>query len=160
MLYFIKRKKIQKLKMPRLKASRHTVISKSKVADFEFDVVQKRFVSNKDVSWFVFAFGVPCLLLVWGFQSVLKVKIWTRTDGYSIGAVTGRYLSFLKATLDEMDKYPEMKGHYLVMDNAPIHCSTDIEKYIYSRGYRCLPSSIFSWTESNWTVLVRCEEQS
>ncbi|KAG1285866.1 hypothetical protein G6F62_011781 [Rhizopus arrhizus] len=44
--------------------------------------------------------------------------------------------SFIKATLDEMDKYPEMKGHYLVMDNAPIHSSTDIGKYINSRGYR------------------------
>ncbi|EIE77963.1 hypothetical protein RO3G_02667 [Rhizopus delemar RA 99-880] len=54
------------------------------------------------------------------------------------GIVTGNYLSFLKATLDEMDKYPEMKGHYLVMDNAPIHSSADIRKYIYSRGYRCV----------------------
>ncbi|KAG1041036.1 hypothetical protein G6F43_012180 [Rhizopus delemar] len=35
-----------------------------------------------------------------------------------------------------MDRYPEMKGHYLVMDNAPIHSSTDIGKYINSRGYR------------------------
>lgn len=35
-----------------------------------------------------------------------------------------------------------MKGHYLVMDNAPIHKSEDIAKYITSRGYRCayLPS--------------------
>ncbi|KAG1617393.1 hypothetical protein G6F46_004708 [Rhizopus delemar] len=50
--------------------------------------------------------------------------------------MAGHYLSFLKAILDEMDKYPEMKGHYLVMDNAPIHSSTDIGKYIRSRGYR------------------------
>lgn len=35
-----------------------------------------------------------------------------------------------------MDKYPEMKGHYIVMDNAPIHSSTDIDKYINSRGYQ------------------------
>ncbi|KAG1052847.1 hypothetical protein G6F43_005032 [Rhizopus delemar] len=42
------------------------------------------------------------------------------------------------ATLDEMDKYPEMKGHYLVMDNAPIHNSAAVRKYIYSRGYRCV----------------------
>ncbi|KAG1442606.1 hypothetical protein G6F56_010995 [Rhizopus delemar] len=52
------------------------------------------------------------------------------------GTVTVHYLSFLKATLNEMDKYPEMRGHYLVMDNAPIHSSTDIGKYIHSRGYR------------------------
>ncbi|CAO3667767.1 unnamed protein product [Rhizopus microsporus] len=44
--------------------------------------------------------------------------------------------------MDEMDQYPHMKGHYLVMDNAPIHTSGDIAKYIESRGYRCayLPS--------------------
>ncbi|KAG1179640.1 hypothetical protein G6F71_000853 [Rhizopus microsporus] len=69
-------------------------------------------------------------------KRIKKRKLGRETDGYSIGTVTGHYLSFLKATLDEMDKYPEMKGHYLVMDNAPIHSSTDIGKYIHSRGYR------------------------
>ncbi|CEG82112.1 hypothetical protein RMATCC62417_16234 [Rhizopus microsporus] len=60
----------------------------------------------------------------------------------SKGTVTGHYVSFLKATMDEMDQYPHMKGHYLVMDNAPIHTSTDIAKYVESRSYRCvyLPS--------------------
>ncbi|KAG1137624.1 hypothetical protein G6F37_011072 [Rhizopus arrhizus] len=60
----------------------------------------------------------------------------------SKGTVTGHYVSFLKATMDEMDQYPHMKGHYLVMDNAPIHTSEDIAKYIESRGYYCvyLPS--------------------
>ncbi|RCH89437.1 hypothetical protein CU097_009794 [Rhizopus azygosporus] len=64
-----------------------------------------------------------------------KRKLENAANGYSIGTVTGHYLSFLKAALDEMDKYPEMKGHYLVMDNAPIHSSADIGKYIHSRGY-------------------------
>ncbi|KAL1927000.1 hypothetical protein VTP01DRAFT_5330 [Rhizomucor pusillus] len=60
----------------------------------------------------------------------------------STGTVTGHYLSFLKATMDEMDKYEQMKGHYLVMDNAPIHKADDISKCIESRGYRSvyLPS--------------------
>ncbi|KAL1927700.1 hypothetical protein VTP01DRAFT_3521 [Rhizomucor pusillus] len=44
--------------------------------------------------------------------------------------------NFLKDTSDEMNKYPQMKGHYLVMDNALIHKSEDIAKYITSRGYR------------------------
>lgn len=65
-----------------------------------------------------------------------KRKFESETSTNSIGTVTGHYLSFLKATLDEMDKYPEMKGHYLVMDNAPIHGSVDIGRYIRSRGYR------------------------
>jgi transposase len=56
----------------------------------------------------------------------------------SKGTVTGHYVSFLKATMDEMDQYPHMKGHYLVMDNAPIHTSVDIAKYVESRGYRCI----------------------
>ncbi|KAL1935749.1 hypothetical protein VTP01DRAFT_4889 [Rhizomucor pusillus] len=50
----------------------------------------------------------------------------------STGTVTGHYLSFLKATMDEMDNYPQMKGYYLVMDNAPIHKSEDVAKYIMS----------------------------
>ncbi|KAL1927819.1 hypothetical protein VTP01DRAFT_3640 [Rhizomucor pusillus] len=41
-----------------------------------------------------------------------------------------------EATMDEMDKYPHMKGHYLVLDNGPIHKSEDIQKYIKSRKYR------------------------
>ena len=77
--------------------------------------------------------------------------------GYSTGVVTGHYLSFLKATLDEMDMYPEMKGYSLVMDNAPIHSSIDIEKYIHSRGYRYVylpPSSPeMNPTEQFWSVV-------
>lgn len=49
--------------------------------------------------------------------------------------MTGHNLSFLKATLNEMEKYPDMKGHYFVMDNVPIHSSADVGKNINSRGY-------------------------
>ncbi|KAG1177328.1 hypothetical protein G6F70_006361 [Rhizopus microsporus] len=40
-----------------------------------------------------------------------------RGDGVghmSKGTITGHYVSFLKATMDEMDQYPHMKGHYLI----------------------------------------------
>ncbi|KAG1056780.1 hypothetical protein G6F43_001349 [Rhizopus delemar] len=50
--------------------------------------------------------------------------------------VAGHYLNFIKSTLDEMDKHPEMKGYYLVMDNAPVHNLKDIGEYVNSRGYR------------------------
>lgn len=58
------------------------------------------------------------------------------------GTVTDHYLSFLKATMDAMDKFNNMKEHYLVMDNAPIYKAETISRYIESRGYRCayLPS--------------------
>ncbi|KAG1217517.1 hypothetical protein G6F35_009088 [Rhizopus arrhizus] len=39
---------------------------------------------------------------------------------------------------DVMDKHELFKGHYLVMDNAPIHKHADIRSYIESRGYGCV----------------------
>lgn len=44
--------------------------------------------------------------------------------------------------MDVMDEYEQFKGHYLIMDNAPIHTNKEIQKYIESRGYGCvyLPS--------------------
>lgn len=37
-----------------------------------------------------------------------------------------------------MDKHEEFKGHYLIIDNAPIHKNKDIQLYIESRGCRCV----------------------
>ena len=68
-------------------------------------------------------------------EAYQKRKLGRAADRYCTGLVTGHYPSFVKATLDEMGKYPEMKGHCLVTDNAPIHNSADIGKYINSRGY-------------------------
>ncbi|KAG1283946.1 hypothetical protein G6F66_010795 [Rhizopus arrhizus] len=83
-----------------------------------------------------------------------------RGDGVgqiSKGTVTGHYISFLKAAMDEMDHYLHMKGHYLVMDNAPIHTSDNIAKYVESRGYRCayLPpySPELNPIEQFWSVV-------
>lgn len=46
--------------------------------------------------------------------------------------------SFSSNTLDEMDKFPEMKGFYIVMDNAPIHTSQDITTMVEARGYKAI----------------------
>jgi len=59
----------------------------------------------------------------------------------SRGAVTGHYVGFLKATMDEMDQYPHMKGHCLVIDSAPIHTLVDIVKYVESHCCRCVHNS-------------------
>lgn len=70
-------------------------------------------------------------------KPVNKGKSGQESECLSTGNVTGHYISFLKDTMSEMDKYPEMKGRYLVMNNAPIHKAVDIVKYIKSQGYRC-----------------------
>ncbi|KAI9259986.1 hypothetical protein EDC94DRAFT_490838, partial [Helicostylum pulchrum] len=44
----------------------------------------------------------------------------------SKGTVTGYYMNFIQKTMDEMDCIPEMKGYYIVMDNAPIHTFNEI----------------------------------
>ncbi|CEP15746.1 hypothetical protein [Parasitella parasitica] len=54
------------------------------------------------------------------------------------GTVTGHYFNFIAKTIDILDKHPQFKGHYLVMDNAPIHTNVDIRRYVESRGYGCV----------------------
>ena len=50
-----------------------------------------------------------------------------KVNGYiSSGTVAGHYINFLKMTLDKMDEHPYMKGHYIVMNNAPIHMHENI----------------------------------
>ena len=55
-----------------------------------------------------------------------------------VGTVTGHYFNFIAKTLDILDKHPQFKGHYLIMDNAPIHTNEDIRKHVESRGYGCV----------------------
>lgn len=39
-----------------------------------------------------------------------------------------------------MDRYPEMKGFYLIMDNAPIHSSYEVNQMVENRkkNYKCV----------------------
>ncbi|KAG1031421.1 hypothetical protein G6F43_013958 [Rhizopus delemar] len=56
----------------------------------------------------------------------------------TVGTVAGHYFNFIASTLDIMDQHEEFKGHYLIMDNAPIHKHEDIKIYVESRGYGCV----------------------
>lgn len=53
----------------------------------------------------------------------------------TVGTVLGHYFNFISATLGVLDRHEQFKGHYLNMDNAPIHNSDQIAKLIVSRGY-------------------------
>lgn len=54
------------------------------------------------------------------------------------GTVTGHYFNFIASTIAVMDRHEEFKGHYFIMDNAPIHTSDNIRNFIESRGYGCV----------------------
>ncbi|KAG1453846.1 hypothetical protein G6F56_007469 [Rhizopus delemar] len=54
------------------------------------------------------------------------------------GIVTGHYFNFVAATLDVFDPHEQLKGCYIVMDNAPIHTYLDIQKCIDQRSYGCI----------------------
>ncbi|KAG2209421.1 hypothetical protein INT47_008263 [Mucor saturninus] len=51
------------------------------------------------------------------------------------GTTGGHYLQFLSDTMDIMDEFPEMKGYFINMDNAPIHVPGVIDPVIVKRGY-------------------------
>jgi hypothetical protein len=77
-------------------------------------------------------------------KHIKKRKLGHVTDAYSTRTMTGYYPRFLMTILDEMDQHFEMKRDYLAMDYAHIHSSTDIRKYIHSRGYQCIYLPLYS----------------
>lgn len=54
-----------------------------------------------------------------------------------VGTRTEHFLNYISNVMDVLDKN-NMKGHHLVMDNAPIHTPEAVWKVIESRGYKCL----------------------
>lgn len=65
--------------------------------------------------------------LLWIFLDIFVRLNWPEKNNLN--------LNFVKAILDKIDKHLYMKAHQLVMDNASIHSSTNIGKYIHPRGY-------------------------
>ncbi|KAG1140373.1 hypothetical protein G6F37_001805 [Rhizopus arrhizus] len=48
-----------------------------------------------------------------------------------VGAVLDHYFNFISVTLDVLDRHEQFKGHYLIMDNAPVHNSDQIMNLIF-----------------------------
>lgn len=88
-----------------------------------------------------------------------KRKAPTEKKKKSGGTETGHYVRFLDKCMDEVDLYPELKAHYIVMDNASIHIADRIDEMFTERGYRSiLPSSLFSRAQPNREFLVHCQK--
>lgn len=75
----------------------------------------------------------------------------------TVGTVTGHYFNLIVSTLDVLDRHEHFKGCYLVMDNAPIHNSVQIERLVVCRGYGCVYLSPYSpelnSIEQFWSVV-------
>lgn len=73
------------------------------------------------------------------------VKVGTRTD---------HFLGYLPNIMEALDK-KDLKEHYIVLDNAPIHKPANIRRYIEDRGYNCvylpLYSSFWNHVEKFWS---------
>ncbi|KAG1455878.1 hypothetical protein G6F46_004385 [Rhizopus delemar] len=80
------------------------------------------------------------------------------------GTVTGHYRMFISKNLDEMDKFPELRNFYVVMNNALIHISEDITQLIEARGYRAIDLPLYSPElnpiENFWSVIKNSVKQS
>jgi hypothetical protein len=50
-----------------------------------------------------------------------------------VGTRTEHFLAYISHMMDVLDRN-NMKGHYLVMDNAPIHTPVKVRELIESRG--------------------------
>jgi transposase len=65
--------------------------------------------------------------------------------GGRIGIRTKHFLAYISKLIDVLDRH-NMKGHYLVLDNAPIHNPAKLRDLVESRCYKCLylpPYSLF-----------------
>lgn len=78
----------------------------------------------------------PKRIKVVGGQKRKATAVKAKTPG---GTNAGHYTNFIKKTMDEMDKYPQFKGFYRIMDNSPIHGKNgELSQLIESRGYKCV----------------------
>ncbi|KAG2216119.1 hypothetical protein INT45_011319 [Circinella minor] len=74
-------------------------------------------------------------------RAVQSSKKRKRSDGTPvvnarIGTRTEHLIVFLNKVIDILDEN-DIKGRYLVMDNAPIHTNLPIARLVEQRGYKC-----------------------
>ncbi|KAG2214756.1 hypothetical protein INT45_001352 [Circinella minor] len=78
----------------------------------------------------------PKRIKVVGAQKRKATAVKSKATG---GTNAGHYNNFIKKTMDEMDKYPQFEGFYMIMDNSPIHGKNgELRQLVESRGYKCV----------------------
>ena len=93
--------------------------------------------------------------------SVSKKRKANDTTGKAIngriGTRTEHFLAYISNVMDALDRN-DMKGHYLVMDNAPIHTPFKVRELVEGRGYKYLylpPYSPFlNPIEEFWSIIM------
>ena len=74
-----------------------------------------------------------------------------------VGTRTEHFLTYISNVMDVLDRN-DMKGHYLVMDNAPIHTPVKVRELVEGRDYKCLylpPYSPFlNPIEEFWSIIM------
>ncbi|KAG2197596.1 hypothetical protein INT47_006659 [Mucor saturninus] len=60
----------------------------------------------------------------------MKLRVWKFEEKEG-----KHYLQFISDTMNIMDEFSEMKGYFIIMDNAPIHVPEIIDPIIMQRGY-------------------------
>ncbi|OAD79209.1 hypothetical protein PHYBLDRAFT_139244 [Phycomyces blakesleeanus NRRL 1555(-)] len=97
---------------------------------------------------------IKCSLRFPQSSSNKKRKWGDGVEHMSKGTVTGYYVSFLKATMDEMGYYPHIKGHYLMKDSSYPYIKVHSQIRRISRLRLRLLVSLFSWTQLNRAISV------
>lgn len=88
--------------------------------------------------------GVIKVCLESQFRPRKKRKLTGGAKQQTKGTVTNHYVNFLKDILNKMDTFSEMKGDFLIMDNAPIHTNKAIRTMIEERGYKRIYLPVYS----------------
>lgn len=76
------------------------------------------------------------------------------------GTTTAHFVKYMNALLDIMDLDENLKGNYIVMDNASIHKSQPMIRKIERRGYKVMYSPELNPIEQFWGVVkgkMKCD---
>lgn len=69
------------------------------------------------------------------------------------GTTGEHYLQFISDTMDIIDEFSEMKGYFIILDNAPIHASEIVDLIIMQRGYTQWTFQELNAIKQFWSII-------